>query len=67
MYLPGTRLVMCEEPMIPDPYEFNHVIVKPSKMKGGGEGLFAKVNVAKGTVISFYNGIQRTSKEIVSW
>jgi hypothetical protein len=62
---PGTRTTMCKELMCPDPYESNCVFVKVSRVKGGGEGLFAKVDLPPKRVISFYNGFKMTSEEIV--
>lgn len=61
---PGDHEYMCKNPLFPDGYENIHVFVKQSKMKGGGEGLFAKVDLAKGRIVSFYNGIKETETEI---
>ena len=60
----GTRDYMCKNPMVPDPYEQNTVFVRKSKMSGGGEGLFAKIDLPSDRIISFYNGIKLTSDEI---
>ena len=49
--------------MLPDPYELNTVMVKVSKMKGGGEGLFAKVDLPAHQVVAFYNGIKEELDE----
>ena len=65
-YDPATKECMGENLMIPDPYEFNHVLVKQSRMKGGGDGLFTKARMFKGDIIAFYNGVRSLSKEIVS-
>ena len=54
----GTEILMCKNLMVPDPYELNTVVVKASKMKGGGEGLFAKVDVPAHRIVAFYNGVQ---------
>ena len=66
-YDPATKECMGENLMIPDPYEFNHVLVKQSRMKGGGDGLFTKARMFKGDIIAFYNGVRSLSKEIVSF
>lgn len=66
-YERGTQIHMCENPLVPDPYELNHVYVKQSKMKGGGEGLFAKIDLCEGQVVSFYNGVKATCEEGVSF
>ena len=62
----GKREIIAKEPLIPDPYEQNMVHVKVSKMKGGGEGLFARRDLPKGRIVSYYNGVKATEKEIVS-
>ena len=63
---PGNSEIMCKEPLLPDPYENNNVCVKVSKMKGGGEGLFAKVDLPAKKIVSYYNGVKSTEIEIVS-
>lgn len=60
----GNRTDICQNPMTPDAYEHNHVIVKQSKMRGGGEGLFAKINLPAERVVSFYNGIKENENDI---
>lgn len=55
---PASPAVFCRSPSLPDPYESLFVEVKPSKIKDAGEGLFAKINIDVGTVISFYNGVR---------
>ena len=59
---------MGNDPMIPDPYEYNHIVIKPSRVHNcAGEGIFAKCDIPEGHWVSFYNGIKRTSKEIVRY
>ncbi|XP_023325497.1 histone-lysine N-methyltransferase SETD7 isoform X2 [Eurytemora carolleeae] len=41
-----------------DPYESKVVTVKASGMEGAGEGLFAKVDIDAGTIVSYYNGLR---------
>ncbi len=57
---------MCDEPMIPDPYEQLHVYVMKSHVGGAGEGLFSRENVDENTPMAFYNGIRMTSDQIVT-
>nr|ADD38189.1 Histone-lysine N-methyltransferase SETD7 [Lepeophtheirus salmonis] len=52
---------ISKEPMLADPYESFFVFVKESKISGAGQGLFAKISVASGTVLAFYNGIRKPS------
>ena len=52
--------------MIPDPYEYNHIVIKPSRVHNcAGEGIFAKCDIPEGHWVSFYNGIKKTAKETV--
>jgi hypothetical protein len=41
-YEPGTKTLICENLKQPDPYEFNWVYVRSSRIKGAAEGLYAK-------------------------
>ena len=47
---------MTSEPLLPDPYESRLIKVDTSKVPGGGEGLFAKVDIEPNTIVAFYNG-----------
>ena len=58
---------MGNDPMIPDPFEYNHIVIKPSRLKCAGEGMYAKCDVPEGNWLSFYNGIKRTGKETVRY
>ena len=62
----------CHEPEFPglsalqkDPYEEKYVYVKKSKIDNAGEGLFAKVDLPKNFICSFYGG-KRVSQEEVN-
>jgi len=55
-YDPSTDVRISSEPLLCDPYETEFVLVGPSTLPGAGEGLFAKLHVEAGTVVSFYNG-----------
>ena len=47
-----------------DPYELDLVYVKQSEIPESGEGLFAKVDLPSGMVVSFYNGIKVPHKTV---
>ena len=47
---------LCE---VPDLYEADRVLVQPSTIPGANDGLFARRALAKGEVVSFYNGLRR--------
>ena len=49
--------------MLPDPYESQYCYVRPSRIKGAQEGLFARRVLPAGTVASFYNGVRMTCEE----
>ncbi|XP_040573515.1 uncharacterized protein [Lepeophtheirus salmonis] len=64
-YDPSTRDRMCElDPLLPDPYEYNCIYIKQSRMKGAGDGIFALKDLYRGEVVSFYNGIPMKSDEL---
>ena len=50
--------VISRFPMLRDPYEDALVECRQSNVPGSGEGLFAKADIPKGTVVAFYNGIR---------
>jgi len=60
----GTREVICQEPLLPDPYEQRSVLIKMSKIKGSGEGMYARRDFKAGTHLSFYNGIRMSTDEL---
>jgi len=45
-------------PTLKDPYETNTIKVRSSKVPGASEGIFARSDVLKNTVLAFYNGIK---------
>ena len=57
-YSKATRDHIGDQPLVPDPYEQRTVEVRKSEVDGGGEGLFAKVDLPKGTIVAFYNGVR---------
>ena len=44
--------------LLQDPYETNTIKVRASKVPGASEGLFARSDVKKETILAFYNGIK---------
>ena len=46
-------------PLLRDPYEERLTEVRVSEVPGGGEGLFAKVDIEPGTLVAIYNGVKR--------
>ena len=53
---------MSTSPMLMDPYESDTVEVRPSKVDGANEGLFARRYIPPNTYISWYNGLRRYPK-----
>ena len=56
-YCRSTEESVGLQPLVRDPYESRTVEVGPSKLGGGGEGLFLRRNVKKKEIIAFYNGV----------
>ncbi len=50
--------VISRRPLLRDPYERSRVRVRRSLVPGGGEGLFARRDLPRGAVASFYNGVR---------
>lgn len=63
-YDPSNRECISSDPLLEDIYEQSKVIVKPSNICAAGEGLFAKADLEEGEIVSFYNGIRLTHKEV---
>lgn len=55
---PSSRLEITSPPHLRDPYEDQLVEVCTSKVPGGGDGLFAKVDIPAGTLVAYYNGLR---------
>ena len=51
-------------PLVPDLYEQERVYVAMSGIPSAGEGLFARVNLPEGEVVSFYNGVRIAHEEV---
>ncbi|XP_028314817.1 histone-lysine N-methyltransferase SETD7 isoform X1 [Gouania willdenowi] len=65
-YDKSTSSCIATHALLPDPYESLRVFVANSKIKGAGQGLFAKVDVEPDTVMAFYNGVRITHSEVDS-
>ena len=65
-YVPGISDTVINHFDICDPYESNMVEVRTSTIPEAGQGLFARKNVAEGTVVAFFAGVEVTSGESFS-
>lgn len=63
-YDPSSHDCISSDPLLPDYYEQAKVLVKQSNIQRAGEGLFARTDLEEGEVVSFYNGIRLTHKEV---
>ena len=54
----STGKVISRQPLLPDPYEARLVEVGASLEEGGGQGLFAKVDLRPGDLAALYNGVR---------
>lgn len=61
-YDPSTEDSISSSPLSPDEWEHARVVVGQSEIEGGGEGLYARVSLKKGELISFYNGTRPNVK-----
>ena len=52
----GANNFGCSDPLLRDPYESKYIEVKESEMEGGGEGVYAKVDIPKNTIAAVFNG-----------
>uniref|UniRef100_T1J3X3 SET domain-containing protein n=1 Tax=Strigamia maritima TaxID=126957 RepID=T1J3X3_STRMM len=55
---------ISSDPLLPDPYEEERVHVKQSKIMGADEGLFSKLDLGPGVIVSFYNGVRLGNDEV---
>jgi len=60
----STRDKISNYPFVRDPFENKRSFVAQSTIPCAGEGLFSKIDVAADEVMSFYNGIRLTHKEV---
>jgi len=65
----STNSFVTKCPVLRDPYETNIIKVRASKVPGASEGIFARSDVPKNTVLAFYNGVKLPSdyEEEDSW
>ena len=54
----ATQTCIGDQPMVADPYESSQVEVRQSQVPGSGSGLYAKKDIAKGSIAAFYNGVR---------
>lgn len=54
----STRTYIGDQPLRPDPYETKCVECRVSDIPDSGEGLVAKVDLPKDTIVAFYNGVR---------
>eukprot|EP00096_Caligus_rogercresseyi_P013242 TRINITY_DN5916_c0_g1_i2.p1 TRINITY_DN5916_c0_g1~~TRINITY_DN5916_c0_g1_i2.p1 ORF type:complete len:280 (-),score=33.01 TRINITY_DN5916_c0_g1_i2:80-919(-) len=57
-YFKSTKDIISDEPLLSDPYESRWIECRSSNVECGGEGLFARGDIASGTIVAFYNGIR---------
>merc|ERR1711892_176704 len=62
-FWPSTADDICCPPLQDDPYERSLLRVGASRIAGGGEGLYAKKEIAAGRVVAYYNGIRMKAGE----
>eukprot|EP00299_Pterocystis_sp_00344_P018678 c9319_g2_i2.p1 GENE.c9319_g2_i2~~c9319_g2_i2.p1 ORF type:complete len:264 (-),score=65.77 c9319_g2_i2:3-794(-) len=60
----ATTTMLCTHPTVPCVFELERVYVAPSTMPSANEGLFARIDIGKGEVCAFYNGIKISQKEV---
>ena len=58
-YREATEDCLSTFPLLRDPYEERLTEIGTSGIPGGGDGLFAKVDIPPGTLIAIYNGVKR--------
>ncbi|KAM9795431.1 histone-lysine N-methyltransferase SETD7 [Neosynchiropus ocellatus] len=63
-YDKSTSTCLATHALLPDPYESTRAFVAESLIKGAGQGLFAKTDAERDTVVAFYNGIRITHSEV---
>lgn len=57
MYDPPSNEYICKHLLLPDPLEQHTVYVSQSLLPNGNDGLFAKIDLPKNTIVAYYNGI----------
>lgn len=57
-YSKATKTYIGDNPLVSDPYEDSMVALGNSSVPDSGDGLFAKKDMPKGTIVAFYNGVR---------
>ena len=57
-YCKSTKTSLGKDLLFSDPYESSHIECKVSNVEGGGQGVFAVKDIAKDTIVAFYNGVR---------
>ena len=63
-YSRPTRIRIGDHPLVMDPYERKNIYISDGEE---GDGVFARRNIPKGEVISYYSGIRWNKTEIPLW
>ena len=63
----STSKHLSSEPLLRDVFESKMISVKRSSVPKAGEGVFVNKDVAKNTVVSYFNGIRLLKNEVFSW
>ena len=53
-----TSTYIGDQPLRLDPYETKHIECRVSEIPDSGEGLYAKCDLQKDTIVAFYNGVR---------
>ena len=54
----STRTYIGDQPLRPDPYESRYIECRTSTIPNSGEGIYAKTDLTKDTIVAFYNGVR---------
>ncbi|TRY63804.1 hypothetical protein TCAL_15195 [Tigriopus californicus] len=57
-YCLSTKSSMGEDLLVPDPYETKWILCENSLVSGAGDGVFARRDIPKNTIVAFYNGVR---------
>lgn len=57
-YCKSTKSSMGEDLLVRDPYETKWIRCEDSTVSGGGDGVFARFDIPKNTIVAFYNGVR---------
>lgn len=62
-YDPSTETRLSRYPLVQDPMETRCVVVAPSNVANGGDGLFARIDLPAGRVVAYYSGVRLRVEE----